>query len=503
MAKTAFADLLAIKVEDPAMRRLMDSLGTQSEDYFAILQELSDAGQSGQAKVVDLALAADSRFSGLSGSIRGLINLLSTSGDEAYATATATARKATSLYLIVALGILLIVGGLVYTTIASIVGPLSRLRDFVEKTGGGDLRGITGLQGKNEIGRMAGSLDGLVASLRGLVGTVQERIESLAATGESLASTTHQSGAAVIQINANIASTGNQLKEQSAAVEELSAFIEEVARNIESLSSRIGEQSTIVAESSASVASMVQSMDSVAQDAEEAQRASRELSERGTEGKGRIDEVGESVASIVRYSESLGEAARVITDIAEKTSLLAMNAAIEAAHAGEAGKGFAVVADEIQRLSEQSTTQAADIASNLERVAAAIEEVRGASVAAVDSFASILDTSAGLDGYVAAMATAMKGQRSGGGGLLSALSRLRDMTKEIEAGSAEMASGNTSMLGGLSRLKDATTVVIRNNDEILLGTKEINQSVVETTDLASLNATHISEVREAAAKFSV
>jgi hypothetical protein len=59
------------------------------------------------------------------------------------------------------------------------------------------------------------------------------------------------------------------------------------------------------------------------------------------------------------------------------------------------------------------------------------------------------------------------------------------------------------MLGGLSRLKDATSVVIRNNDEILLGTKEINQSVVETTDLASLNATHISEVREAAAKFSV
>ncbi len=499
-ARESFKELEGLEAKDPAMQLIVDSLRTQAQDYLDVLGQVASA----PAKELGILVPGmDLRFGAFYGSSKNLINLVTTAGDEAYTAAGEAISQASRLYVIVALLIILLVGGLVASTISAIVGPLARLRAFVERTGGGDLRGHTELQGGNEMGLMAASLDGLVESLRGLVSTVQGRIDSLSATGQALASTTHETGAAVIEINANIASSGGQLREQSAAVEELSAFIEELARNIESLTSRIAEQSSIVAESSASVSSMVRSMEAVGSDAEEAHRASQDLSEQGREGKGRIDEVGESVAAIVRYSESLGEAAKVITDIAEKTSLLAMNAAIEAAHAGEAGKGFAVVADEIQRLSEESTNQAGEIASNLERVAGAIEEVRGAAESAVGSFASILEKSTGLDASVGTMAAAMKEQREGGRGLLEALARLRDMTGEIEAGSAEMAAGNASMLGGLTRLKDATAVVLRNNDEILLGTKEINQSVVETTELASLNSTHIAEVREAAAKFSV
>ena len=501
--KNSFSALMAASAIGETDEAAFSAVALAFPDYIALSQKLLETMRSDPKAGVAVVEESESVLLSVMDCVGQLSAAVLAASDAAYDRSRAS-EKALSLTLLAAAGgSLLVVALLVVFLIRSITTPLAKLGALVAKVGTGDFTVAYGKAGRDEIGRMAAGIDGLVVELRGLLSTVKERVGALEEAGHGLQSTMEETGAAVVQINSNIASTKGQLDEQSAAVREVSAAIEELARSVESLSAMIGDQSSLLAQSSASVEQMIASVESVAGNAQKAGDASERNLAEGAEGKARIDEVSESVAAIVRSSENLGEAARLITEIAERTGLLAMNAAIEAAHAGEAGKGFAVVADEIRKLAEQSTEQARDISGDLAKVAAAIETVRSSAGAAVSSFGEILAGAGGVGEAVREIARSMGEQREGGRQVLEALGRLRDITKEISRGAVEMASGNASILGQVERLKSVSSMVVQNNEEITRGTKEINDAVAMTVEMSSRNADLIAEVREAADRFTV
>jgi methyl-accepting chemotaxis protein len=312
-----------------------------------------------------------------------------------------------------------------------------------------------------------------------------------------------ETGAAVVQINANIGNTRTQLVEQSEAVAEVSAAIEGLAQGVESLSILIAKQTLVVAESSRSVEAMIDDVNSVVNGIEEAADTSRLLATEGATGKARIDEVGGAVLEIVRYSQNLSDAARLVTEIAGRTDLLAMNAAIEAAHAGGAGKGFAVVADEIRKLAELSNGQAKEITQDLGRVARSIESVRRASDEAVSAFGSILTRSGSLGVEVGKIGEAMTEQREGGHQVLVSLATLKDMTSQIAENASRMASGKGAILDQVTRLRNVNNVVVQNNEEITQGTRGISDAIAITLEKTSHNASLIREVMVSVDRFIV
>ena len=129
---------------------------------------------------------------------------------------------------------------------------------------------------------------------------------------------------------------------------------------------------------------------------------------------------------------------KVIQQISEQTNLLAMNAAIEAAHAGESGKGFAVVADEIRKLAENSGTEAKKIADVLAEIKKMIDEAYEGTVSTQKEFENIVKRSSEVKAMELEIKNAISEQNNGGKLILDAVSRLKDSEQAVAEASKEL-----------------------------------------------------------------
>ena len=237
----------------------------------------------------------------------------------------------------------------------------------------------------------------------------------------------------------------SHMSNQSAGVEEASGAINQIIGNIKGLGSTIEAQSAAVEESSAAVRQMVANIQSVTSILERNEISTNQLQAASEQGQKLVkDAVGLS-EQIIAESSGLLEASNVIQNIASQTNLLAMNAAIEAAHAGDLGKGFAVVADEIRNLAEQSNVQGKKITGSLKGLETVIEGVAASIKNLETQFDSIYDLTHVVQQQEEVVMNAMKEQSEGSNQVLLAIKSIDDSTLEVKQGSEEMIAGTTQI----------------------------------------------------------
>ena len=206
---------------------------------------------------------------------------------------------------------------------------------------------------------------------------------------------------------------------------------------------------------------------------------------------------------IAEESGSLMEASSVIQHIASQTNLLAMNAAIEAAHAGEAGKGFAVVADEIRKLAEESSTQGKTITITLKTLSGEIETLSASSKTVEEKFNAIFTLAEQVKDMSNRLTEAMREQENGSREVLSAIRDINIVTNQVNDGSAEMLRGGENVAQEMRKLDDLTRVITESMNEMASGAVQISNAVQEVNEISQKNKRSIESLAEEVGKFKV
>ena len=385
---------------------------------------------------------------------------------------------------------------LIYLAARYLVIPIQKavaaLRNIAQ--GEGDLTVRLPVTGNDEITDMSQYFNKTIEKIGNAVRHVGENTSAMEEIGNELASNMTGTASSVQKISTNIEGVKQQAMTQAASVTETAATIEEIVRTIKQLNTSIETQAASVAESSSSVEEMVANIASIGQTLGKTDVVIKSLTTATGEGKITLVTSNSVTRKIAEESGSLIEASSVIQHIASQTNLLAMNAAIEAAHAGEAGKGFAVVADEIRKLAEDSAAQGKAITATLKMLGGEIETLSASSKTVEEKFNTIFTLAEQVKAMSAMLTESMREQENGSKEVLTAIKNINIVTTEV---------GGESVAQEMQKLDSLTRIISESMNEMASGTVQISNAVQEVNKLTQKNKQSIIALSDEVAKFKV
>jgi methyl-accepting chemotaxis protein len=387
-----------------------------------------------------------------------------------------------TLVLMTVLEVLSTLGSLIAGLVLSfsISRPLRSVVSQTASVSSGDLTGqgtSAYLRRKDEIGALSRAVETMIGRLNDSIGLVAAGSAELTVSGQEIGRRMNETVTRVESIGTRLLTVDGHIGTQNQGFAETAARTEQILGHLERLDALIEAQAADLAQSSASVEQMTANTVSVAKNVEFMGEAFLQLQQASDDGQKKLSHVSQLIAQIADQSERLNEANLVISTLSSQTNLLAMNAAIEAAHAGDAGRGFAVVADEIRKLAELSAGQSKEIKKDVGTIRSFIENADEASQTANSSFSLILKQIESLGTFESLINEAIHEQRAGSQQLLEASSHINETTARIRSGSSQMLEDSRAIGARLSGLLEVSGQIQSNMDEIRDAASDIEGSV--------------------------
>lgn len=407
--------------------------------------------------------------------------------------------------LIFALAVVLVTAFLTRKTMI----PLKVIRNNIQDNasqiaqGKADLTQRISVKSRNEIGDVAESFNIFSETLQGIIKTMKQAKASLNSAGDKLSGSTSETMAAITQIGSNIGVLSRNLVSQTSSVEQTTGSLEKIFESIRSLEKLVTSQADSVQGASTAVEEMIGNISEVNRSVDKMALSFGLLANDAEDGAKTQAALQSQIAEIENQSKLLSEANTVIASIASQTNLLAMNAAIEAAHAGEAGKGFAVVADEIRKLSETSSSQSKTIGQQLKQIQSTIGTVVEATQRGVQGYTHLANEIHETDSLVQQIKAAMTEQQEGSAQITHALHEMNDSTYLVQKASQEMATGGQAIMEEVSVLQSETESMRKSMDEMGMSTEKINESGKALSEISSLMENSIGEIGKQVDQFTV
>jgi methyl-accepting chemotaxis protein len=384
-----------------------------------------------------------------------------------------------------------------------IVMPIHRLtftlKDLAE--GEGDLNARLEARANDEIGDLAHHFNDFVGKLKDIVVRVKDSTADVAAQKQDLVANVEETASAATQISSNVQSIAKRIGRLDEEAASLSSAMEEIDATVRTLEGTAGTQAAAVEQTSASVVEMIARLRNVAaviNSKKEAAKALTETIDRSGEAIGKATQASKGIQSL---AEGIVAASATINRIAAQTNLLAMNAAIEAAHAGDFGRGFAVVADEIRKLAETSSRSAKDIDTVIRDILGKVEIAASASTQSEQSFLYLREGIRSTIGALEEIDGNTQELALGGEQIVDATSELNEVTTALKGAAGEMGRTVERVAKSSKQLSDISAEVSRGMDEIAVGVREIASSSNFLQGVAQKLGAATEDLRSEAANF--
>jgi len=348
----------------------------------------------------------------------------------------------------------------------------------------GDLTKRLSLKRRDELGCLANDLNLFQSELDSAIIRIKDVSAANIEVKAKLIESANESLSATTQIGSNSTAIAKQITSLDARVDASVGSVAKIASNISGLDAEIEKQFSRVEDSTAGITEMLSALENMSRVTKQERDNVNALVDESSRGAKVFEESVAKISEVPKNISAIRDMVGVIQGIAAQTDLLAMNAAIEAAHAGEVGRGFAVVAEEMRKLAEVSTRSSHDIAASIEVIVGSIEDASKAGEATSSAFGTIDTRIREVSASMSAIFTGIAEMNQGGKLILEAITDLRDRSAVVKGDSKSIDDGASEIHSMMEELRRISNEVASNISEISSGIDAIASSVREVSALS-------------------